>query len=79
MANKFIWDVTHSEKYIDKATGEEKTKYTKVWGLFFNEDYNSYSINFLGQWLNVFPKKENTQAKPKKENDDFISIEDIAF
>lgn len=67
---KYIWDVTHGEKYIDKQTGEEKTKWTKVWWLIYNEEKDSYSVNFLGQWLNVFPK----QDKPKVNKNDAEDI-----
>lgn len=69
---KFIWDITHSEEFTTKEW-EIKKKYTKVWALFYNEEYKTYSVNFLWQWLNVFPKKDNT-AKEEE-----ISIESMPF
>lgn len=74
---KYIGDITHSEKFTNKDW-EEKTKYTKVWALFKNEEKGYYSVNFLGQWLNVFQKQENT-VKTKENIDNSILIEDIPF
>jgi len=74
---KFIWDVTHWEKFT--VNWEEKTKWTKVWALFYNGDRDSYSVNFLWQWLNVFPKKENNIPKQVTTTNEEISIEDIPF
>lgn len=80
---KFIGDITHTEKFKNKE-GEEKTKYTKVWALFYNEEKGYYSVNFLGQWLSVFPKREkdttaNFEEEVKKWGKDEIKIEDIPF
>lgn len=77
MANKYLWDLTHSEKYT--KDGEEKTKYTKVWALFYNEEYKTYSVNFLGTWLNVFSKDKEVKQENKQSKREDISIEDIPF
>jgi len=53
---KFRGDITHTEKYTDKKTNEEKKKYTRVGALFERED-GSLTIKFLDSWLNVYPPK----------------------
>ena len=76
---KYIWDVTHGQKYTDKQTGEEKTAWTKVWGLVYNEEKDTYSVNFLGQWLNVFPKRDNESPKKATPKQEDINISDLPF
>jgi len=38
MTMKFLKDAVYSEKYTDRKTGEERTKYTNVGALFERED-----------------------------------------
>lgn len=57
----FKGDIVRTEKYEDKQTGEEKKKYINVGALFERED-GSQCINFLGTWLNVYPKKVDEQG-----------------
>lgn len=72
---KFIGEITHTEKFTTKE-GEEKTKYTKVGALFKDEEKGYYSVNFLGQWLAVFEKKDGETKKAPKEE---VSIDSIPF
>jgi hypothetical protein len=76
MAKIYIGDILDWEQYTDKQTWEEKTAWTKVWGLVYNEEKDTYSVNFLGQWLNVFPKRDNVSKSQVKED---ISISDLPF
>lgn len=76
---KFKGDLTHTEKYTDKKTGEEKKKYTRVGALFERED-GSLCVNFLGSWLNVYPPKATgddfKKLREKIENDQYKPLED---
>lgn len=79
---KFMGEIVHGEKYIDKASGQEKWKNTQLGSLWYDEEKDRYSIKFLGQWVNVFPPKakgedysklkEDIQSQaPKGRTDDF--------
>lgn len=59
MSMKKLGDVVHTEKYT--MNGEEKKKYTNLGALFQRED-GSYTIAFLGGWLNVFEPRDKPQS-----------------
>lgn len=70
---KFLWELVYTEKY--ESNWEEKKKYTNVWWLFLDEEKWYYSVKFLWQWLNVFPKKDKAEKKQETiSDDDFDSI-----
>lgn len=52
----FKGDITHTEKYTDRNTGEEKKKYTKAGALFERED-GSLCLKIFDTWFNVYPPK----------------------
>lgn len=74
MATKFLWNITHCEKY--ETNWEEKTKYNNVWSLFYNEDKGTYSVKMFGTFLPVFvPKDQKSIVKTQKNEfwDDVLS------
>lgn len=64
MGLKFIKDAVYSEKYTDKTTGEEKTKYTNVGALFERED-GSLVLRIMGSWINFYDKKMPAEGYQK--------------
>lgn len=60
MGLKFKGDITHTEKYTDKKSGEEKKKYTRIGALFERED-GSFTVKMLDSWLNVYPPKASEE------------------
>ena len=85
---KFLWDICSWESFKNQDW-EEKIKWTKVWALFQNEETWKFRVNFLNQWMSVFPKKDKwseiesdkdfeKRVKKEKEREE-LTIEDIPF
>jgi len=53
---KFKYEAVHTEKYTDKATGEERKKYTKIGAVFERED-GTLCMKLLDSWVNFYPPK----------------------
>ena len=76
---KFIGSLTYTEKY--ESNWEEKKKYINTWWLFQRDD-GTYSVKFLGSWLNVYPPKPrntNESVEIRREAVDGINISDVPF
>lgn len=67
MSNNLTYkgDAVYSEKYTDKTTGEEKTKYTNV-GAWFERDDGSIVVKHLNSWINLYPARQKDFSEAKE-------------